>query len=534
MSVAPQSPKAGVRADERASAPRAEIAVLEHLTGPSRGRITWLSGMALEISLTPGRFLRISEPCPGETRSDLIARLLRVGNSYEIEAREGSPIWVNGVGVSTRELKNSDIIEFGQRGPLSRFRLHGGDQPIRTNVGEVLSDAVAYLRVSRRPIIKRVIHAFLQVMRQLTRQTTVLFRFSVVVAILILAALIYQQNQINVLQQQRIETGAIRLEGFAGALARAGEEALTSADLQRLREELGGRVSSNAERLAALEQRSLATRRVIAGSVSSVVFLQGSYGFREASSGLMLRHVVDKDGRPLLSPRGQPLLSLEGDGPIAEREFTGTAFAVDDGEVLVTNRHVALPWEHDADIEALAAHGLEPVMKRFLAYLPGSPTAGQVEFLRASDDADLAILRRTDGDQPLPGLKLAEATPAPGDEVIVMGYPTGLRSMLAQAGEAFVDELQESNDIGFWSVAEHLAEGGHIVPLASRGIVAQATRMAVVFDAETTHGGSGGPVLDMNGGVVAVSSIVLPEYGGSNLGVPIDRVRALLAEAGLR
>jgi len=33
---------------------------------------------------------------------------------------------------------------------------------------------------------------------------------------------------------------------------------------------------------------------------------------------------------------------------------------------------------------------------------------------------------------------------------------------------------------------------------------------------------------------VAVSSIVLPKYGGSNLGVPIDRVRALLAEAGLR
>ncbi len=68
----------------------------------------------------------------------------------------------------------------------------------------------------------------------------------------------------------------------------------------------------------------------------------------------MLRHVVDDDGRPLISLIGQPLLSLEDDGPVAERQFTGTGFAVGDGGVLVTNRHVALPWENDANVEALA------------------------------------------------------------------------------------------------------------------------------------------------------------------------------------
>ncbi|HXV30407.1 MAG TPA: serine protease, partial [Sinorhizobium sp.] len=302
-------------------------------------------------------------------------------------------------------------------------------------------------------------------------------------------------------------------------------------DLQELREELGGRLSSNAERLAALERRSLASGRVIAGSVPSVVFLQGAYSFREVSTGRMLRHVVDEDGRPLMSPRGQPLLSLEGEGPVAEREFTGTAFAVGDDGVLVTNRHVALPWEYDADIEALAAHNLEPLMVRFIVYLPGRPAAAEVEFLRASDDADLAILRRTEGAGSLPGLKLAEVTPTPGDEVIVLGYPTGLRSMLAQAGEAFINELQKTEDIGFWNVAERLAEGGHIIPLASRGIVGQVTPATIVYDAETTHGGSGGPVLDMSGAVIAVNAAILPEYGGSNLGVPVGPLRALLAEA---
>ncbi len=79
-----------------------------------------------------------------------------------------------------------------------------------------------------------------------------------------------------------------------------------------------------------------------------------------------------------------------------------------------------------------------------------------------------------------------------------------------------------------------LAEKGHIAPLASRGIVSQATPVTIVYDAETTHGGSGGPVLDIDGSVVAVNAAILPEYGGSNLGVPVAKVRTLLEDAGLR
>ena len=425
------------------------------------------------------------------------------------------------------------IPSFGETGPLSRFCLYRENQPAPATVADILSDALAYLRVSRQPRGNGVFRAFCNVLRQLTRQTTILFRLGVIFSIVVLAALAYQQNRLNVLLQHRIESGATRLESFTRALVRARDEALTPGDLQALRQELGGRLSSNAERLAALERRSLAGGRVIAGSLPSVAFLQGAYGFREKSSGRMLRHVVDDDGRPLISPRGQPLLSLEGDGPVAERQFTGTGFAVGNSGVLVTNRHVALPWESDANVETLAGQDLEPVMITFIVYPPGKPTAGRVELLRASEDADLAVLRRTDEAEPMPGLRLAEAPPAAGDEVIVMGYPTGLRSMLAQSGDAFIEELQKTNDTGFWSVAARLAKEGHIAPLASRGIVGQVTRATIVYDAETTHGGSGGPVLDINGSVVAVNAAILPEYGGSNLGVPVARVRALLADAGL-
>ena len=158
--------------------------------------------------------------------------------------------------------------------------------------------------------------------------------------------------------------------------------------------------------------------------------------------------------------------------------------------------------------------------------------AHPVKLFRASDDADLALLRLEGVHGSLMGLKLADASPAPGDEVIVMGYPAGLRSMLARTGEAFVRELQESKTTGFWNIAARLAKLGRIAPLASRGIVGQATSETIVYDAETTYGGSGGPVLNSKGVVIAVNSAILTSFGGSNFGVPAAKVIDLLAKDG--
>ena len=73
-----------------------------------------------------------------------------------------------------------------------------------------------------------------------------------------------------------------------------------------------------------------------------------------------------------------------------------------------------------------------------------------------------------------------------------------------------------------------MADAGLITPLSSGGIVGNAGAQAVVYDAETTHGGSGGPVLNPRGQVVAVNAAIMPEFGGSNLGVPALRIGPLL------
>ena len=245
----------------------------------------------------------------------------------------------------------------------------------------------------------------------------------------------------------------------------------------------------------------------------------------------MLRQAIGEDGQPLFLPNGVPLLSLEGKGSIAERQFTGTGFIVDAQGIVAASRHVGQPWLHDVNVKALAGRGLEPTVLKFIAYYPDTADARAVTFLSASKASDLAILRL---ERPLPnvrGLELASSPPKPGEEVVLIGYPTGIRSMLAQGGPALIEKLQQEKDTDFWSVAARLAAAGRIVPLASRGIVGRTSHETIVYDAETTYGGSGGPVLDINGSVVAINSAILPEYGGSNLGVPASRLRQLMAQA---
>ena len=103
--------------------------------------------------------------------------------------------------------------------------------------------------------------------------------------------------------------------------------------------------------------------------------------------------------------------------------------------------------------------------------------------------------------------------------------------MLAQAGGGFVRKLQETKTTGFWNIAARLAEVGRIVPLASRGIVGQVSEESIAFDAETAVGGSGGPVLDLSGSVVAVNTAIVPQFGGSNIGTPAAKVRLFLNNA---
>jgi hypothetical protein len=72
---------------------------------------------------------------------------------------------------------------------------------------------------------------------------------------------------------------------------------------------------------------------------------------------------------------------------------------------------------------------------------------------------------------------------------------------------------------------------GRIAPLATRGIVGQVTPDSVVYDTGTTRGGSGGPVIDNDGRMIAVNSAITPDFAGANLGVPASEGLRLVESA---
>jgi S1-C subfamily serine protease len=455
------------------------------------------------------------------------ATLHRRGATYELETEPDKPVWVNGDKAEHRVLRPGDVLEIGQDGPILRFRLYPPGSRAFKSPAEAFADCVDCARHSSNSRAKRAALFLRGAPKELATQTSFWFRGLMIVALAAVAVFVALLTRSYLQLEQRLQQEELQVRGIT-ELLQDSEDQLTAEDLETVRSDL----VTALQRVEALEARTDAPARVVAAASRSVVFLQGAYGFIDPKSEEPLRFAgIGPDGQPLRSPEGAPIVGIGGDGPVLEAVFTGTGFVVSEDGLLLTNRHVAMPWDFDDAAAMVASQGLVPAMSRFVGFLPGVADPFEVSLIVASESADLAVLRCTGVTGEVPILELGEEPPAAGDEVIVLGYPTGIRALLARADEDFVTDLQEGPQLDLWELARRLSAAGHIAPLASRGIVAQLTPSAVVYDAETTRGGSGGPVLDFEGRVVAVTSAVVPEFGGSNLGVPADQVRDLLAQA---
>jgi len=277
-------------------------------------------------------------------------------------------------------------------------------------------------------------------------------------------------------------------------------------------------------RLQRLESMGSAAQNIIPADVQSVCLLHVAVAFNDQQSGRRLRYGgLNQDGEPLQDSDGKPILTLEGSGPEVKLDVFGTGFVAGPNGRVITNRHVAEPWWKNEEIAAMTSQGLQPQISTIRAYFPGDPRAFHAEINDVSQETDLAAMRvdMQDLKRTILAVDTTNDSRLSGQPVILMGYATGLAAILARTDEDTAQKILKDSGNDVPAMLKELAKRNLIRPLITQGHIGDILPDKIVFDAQTTSGGSGGPLFNREGKVVGVTVAVLKGFGGSNFGIPI-------------
>ena len=287
-------------------------------------------------------------------------------------------------------------------------------------------------------------------------------------------------------------------------------------------------------RLARIEQEGAGAQTLIPADVLSVCLLHVSIALRDKDTGQRLRYAgLNQQGQPLQDSGGDPILTLEGHGPEVKIDVFGTGFVAGPNGRVITNHHVAEPWWKDDEFKTFTDQGYQPEISTIRAYFPGDPRAFHAEVQQISPETDLATMRVDMQDLKRSVLLVdwSQGAAVTGQPVILMGYATGLAAILARTDEDTAQEIISHNGIDVSKVLDELARRNLIRPLITQGHIGDILPDKIVFDAQTTNGGSGGPLFNRKGKVIGVTYAVLRGFGGSNFGIPIKFSQPLLGPA---
>jgi S1-C subfamily serine protease len=300
-----------------------------------------------------------------------------------------------------------------------------------------------------------------------------------------------------------------------------------NSDVSDLRKQL----TETTSRLQRIEVQSVAAEGVIRAYAPSVCLLHVSVAFLDKTSGRRLRYgTINPDGTPLKDSEGNIVYTLEGRAPEVRGDFFGTGFIVGDGKIL-TNHHVAQPWWKNDELSGVMQQGLEPVIAEMAAYFPGSTSRIPLEVSQISEESDLALMHGELSELKRPILKIDTRKEAAvsGQSLLSLGYATGLSAILARADEDTVRNVLQISGGDPTIVIDELAKRNLIRPLVTQGHIGDVLADRIVYDAQTTSGGSGGPLINHEGQVIGVTFAVVRDFGGSNFGVPIRFAQAMIS-----
>jgi S1-C subfamily serine protease len=505
---------------------------LVHLDGPEVGRTVLLDKLPVTIGSEEGLDIVI----PGTAGRHALIDRDRNGEPVLRDAGSEVGTFLAGHAVREAVLRDGDVVELGHGGPRVRFRRQMSHR--ETLVGVLRGER----KVQHAPLLRLVRRSFRRVTGHRVGRVLLTSFVAVLPLLLLLSWSQYQARHLQREVDRLRETAEEERRNFYDAIARERERNLEQSTALETRleefrqreatlsrqaasatsESLHRELETTRERILTLESERAAGENVIREYGAGVCLIQGSYAFYDGSN-RPLRHKLDENGRKVREDDGSPSLAVDGKGAIYTVDYFGTGFLVDRRGLVLSNRHVAVPWWDDEKSEDLKKDGYTPRFVLFRAFFPRQVEPYELESLKHSESMDLAVLKIDIRGARIPVLPLDEGGrgAVPGHPVVVVGYPTGLEAILAKADTEVVQAILKRHGRQSEHVTEALSEKGLIRPSTTQGHIGDVTETDIVFDAPTTQGGSGGPVFNKTGQVVAIEYAVLPKFGGTAFGIPI-------------
>jgi DNA-binding response OmpR family regulator len=284
-------------------------------------------------------------------------------------------------------------------------------------------------------------------------------------------------------------------------------------------------------RLQKLESAGKAAQTIIKSYEPSVCLIHVVLAFGDHTTRLRLHYAgMASNGEPKTDEHGNPLLSLSGSGPEVHLDVFGTGFLASATGQILTNHHVAEPWWQNDDLKEMLDQGLEPVIAEMTAYFPGVPHGIAINTEKISSAADVAVVRADVSQLGIRPIALAEGrgSVVGGVPVVLLGYPTALDAILARTGSDTLQSIAAASKGDPKQVMGELARRHLIRPVTTQGHIGDVLPDKIVYDAQTTSGGSGGPLFNDQGKVIGINFAMVREFGGSNFAIPVGYGASLL------
>ena len=301
---------------------------------------------------------------------------------------------------------------------------------------------------------------------------------------------------------------------------------------QRVRE-IQSRLAIATQKIRELERERWGGEAVIKRFTGGVAYVEVAYTFEDRKGRRIRFEKVDSRGEPVTDAAGETSVSVEAGGPVVHIRSSGTGFLIAANRIL-TNRHVIEPWAQNQAARPFLAGGYRPVRTVFRAFFPGIEAPFALRMPRAAPEADLAVAEFDAGAHGLPVLQLDGSPQAArvGRAVLLIGYPAGVESLLARVDPVVLKKIREIRGNKVVSITNDLSQRGLIRPLVTWGHLSEVRRHQITYDALTTAGGSGSPILNAEGKVIGVNQAMLQSFAGSSFGIPAQIALEFIRESG--